>query len=210
MVKILSLILALTVVVGPTSAQARKVYLNGVDISAVRGQTFKQATVAIDSNGDIRIDAPGYKVEVVDQNQGDKKPPQSTPVTVANDRGGPNPLLTKRYYLVSQPSPEGRAQYDFKLTVNGVMRKKIAAGTPQVIMEISSWLQVGENEIVVVASKNLEGGQKSTAASDQSRIVIGTGGEEAKIVKIDRILASMQVDASTTSNQHKRFVITAQ
>ena len=209
MVKNLSLILALMVLLGTTAAQARKVYLNGVDISAVRGQTFKQATVAIDSNGDIRIDAPGYKVEVVDQNQAEKKPAKPIPAAAADDRGGPNPLLTKRYYLVTQPSQDGRAQYDFELTVNGTARKKIRAGTPQVIMEISSWLQVGENEIVIAANKNLDGGQKSTSASDQARIMIGTGGEEAKIVKIDRILVSLRVDATTTSNQHKRFVMKA-
>ena len=209
MVKNVSLVLALIAILGSTPAQARKVYLNGVDISAVRGQTFKEATVAIDSNGDIRISAPGYKVEVVDKTPTEQSPSKPAPPVAVNDRGGPNPLLAKRYYLVTQPSTDGRAQYDFKLTVNGVERKRIPAGTPQVIMEISAWLRVGEHEIVIAADKNLEGGQKSTAATDQARIMIGTGGEEEKIVKIDRILVSMRVNASTTSNQHKRFTIKA-
>ncbi len=209
MVKNISLLVVLIVLTGATAAQARKVYLNGVDISAVRGQTFKQATVIIDSTGDVRIDAPGYKVELVDQNQTEKAPAKATPPTISPDPGGPNSMLTKRYFLVTQPSQLGRAQYDFSVTINGVKRKEIRVGTPQIIMEMSSWLRVGDNEIVITASKNLEGGQKSTSPADEARIMIGTGHEEEKIVKIERIWASMKVNASSLSNTQKRFNIIA-
>jgi hypothetical protein len=209
MVKNISLLVVLIILTGATAAQARKVYLNGVDISAVRGQTFKQATVIIDSNGDIRIDAPGYKVEFVDQNQTEKAPTKAAPPPISPDKGGPNSMLTKRYFLVTQPSQAGRAQYDFSVTVNGVKRKEIKAGTPQIIMEMSSWLRVGDNEIVITANKNLEGGQKSTSPADEARIMIGTGHEEEKIVKIERIWARMKVNASSLSNTQKRFNIKA-
>ena len=209
MPKYIPLIIALIVAMGSTTAHARKVYLNGVNISAVRGQTFKQATVIIDSNGDVRIEAPGYKVELVDQNQPEQIPPAAAPPKTAADNGGPNLLLTKRYYLVTQPSPDGRSQYDFAVTVNGVERKNVTAGTSQIIMEISSWLRVGDNEVFITANKNLAGGQKSTSSTDESRIMIGTGHEEGKIVKIDRIWVSMKVNASSISNEQKRFVIIA-
>ena len=209
MVKNISLIVVLIVLTGVTAAQAGKVYLNGVDISAVRGQTFKQATVIIDSNGDIRINAPGYKVELVDQSQTEKAPPKEAPSAISPDPGGPNAVLTERYFLVTQPSKAGRAQYDFSVTVNGVKRKEIKAGTSQIIMEMSSWLRVGNNDIIIAANKNLEGGQLSTSPADEARIMIGTGHEEEKIVKIERIWASLKVNASSLANTHKRFNITA-
>ncbi len=200
MIKNIAIITILVAVAGLPEAHARSVFLNGVDISAVRNQTFKKTTVHIDNKGNIRIDAPGYNVEVQEPTQAAK--PKA-------DKGGPNPSLSKRFYLVTQPSASGRAQYDVTFSVNGTERIVIKAGTPQVIMEISVWMHRGENEIVIEAKKNLSGGRKSSSPSDEAKIMVGRGHEENKIVKIDSIKAKVTVKASDLSNVKKHFVIVA-
>ncbi len=204
--KRVAIIIALLCLAATPAAHARTVHLNGVDISAVRNQTFKGATVTIDKNGNVLIDAPGYKVEVVD-------PPAASSSTTAppkKNKGGPNPMLQKRYYLVTQPSPGGRAQYDFVISANGVEYKTIKAGSPQVIVEISAWLHKGENEVHVKCVKNLAGGRKSSATTDEARVLIGIGHEEGKTVKIDKIKAKVKVDASQLSKVDKHFVLLAE
>lgn len=185
-------------------AHARNVYLNGVDISNIRDQTFTKATVKIDAQGNIYITAPGYKVEIRDP-----KPQEQAPETTKPDTGGPNSSLSNRYYLVTEPSPQGRAQYDFSILVNGVEKKTIPAGSPQQIIEISAWLHPGDNEVVIRGVKNLQGGRKSSSSSDKVRILVGLGHEQGKTVKIDKVLASVKADAGKLSTIQKPFLITA-
>lgn len=180
-------------------AHARSVYLNGFDISDIRNQTFEKVKVVIDKDGNIRIDGPQYDVKVV--------PPAEETL---NDRGGPNALLENKYYLVTQPSKTGKVQYDFLVTVNGKARKRVKADGPQLILEISAWLQKGENDIVITATKNIEGERKSFSAEDRASILVGTGREEEKIVKIDAIKADVRVNGAETDNMEKRFKITAE
>lgn len=179
---------------------ARAVYLNGVDISTVRNQTFKKVTVTIDPNGDIRIDAPNYQVEVLE-------PPKKEAVA---SQGGPNVLLKNKYFLVTQPSLDGKAQYDFVISVNGVEYRTIKAGSSQLIIEISSWLHRGDNEIVVFAKKNLTGGRQSTSSAHEARLLIGVGHEDGKTVKIDKVKAKLSVNASELTDKKKHFVLTAE
>jgi len=64
--KVVALVSVALLVFAPV-AMARSVFLNGVDISGVKNQTFKNATVTIDHNGDVHVTAKGYKVQLVDQ-----------------------------------------------------------------------------------------------------------------------------------------------
>ena len=48
------------------SAQARNVYLNGVDISAARTQELKKVDIVINERGDVYIIAPHYQVNEED------------------------------------------------------------------------------------------------------------------------------------------------
>jgi hypothetical protein len=183
--KKISFLTTLTLLVFMTqAAYARSIYLNGFDISDVRDKRFEKATVVIDKAGNIRIEAPQYDVKVI--------PPKA-----------------EKYYLVTQPSSGGKAQYDFTVTVNGKSRKEIKAGSPQVIIEISAWLKKGENAILISAAKNLDVGRKSYSASDKAATLIGTGREENKIVKIDGIKGKLEVNASTTAPQSKKIILTA-
>jgi hypothetical protein len=186
------------------SVHAKKVYLNGVDVSSLKNQTFKNATVTIDQNGDIHIEASGYKVEVLNNSQVEKTENRS------ESRGGPNPALSKHYFLVTQPSQDGRAGYDFKVNVNGVDYKTIKAKDPQVIMEISAWLNKGENEINIKGTKDLSSGRKSSQATDEAKVIVGIGHEDGTKVVIDYVKVTVRADASQTSDVDKHFVLTAE
>ena len=180
------------------AVSARSVYLNGFDISEVRGQTFEKAKVTIDKDGNIRIDAPQYDVKVV--------PPEAS----LSDHGGPNPALRKKYYLATQPPKGAKIQYDFVVKVNGRERRMVKIDGPQLIMEISAWLKKGTNDIVVTAKKHIEGPRTSFSAKDKASLIIGTGHEESNIVKIDAVKADVSVNGGTTATVEKRFTIVAE
>ncbi len=76
--------LALAVLLVPALASAGSIYLNGVNIDGVAGVKFEKATVRIDENGNIFIDAPGYQARVVPTQGGVAQPapqPPQQPVT---------------------------------------------------------------------------------------------------------------------------------
>jgi hypothetical protein len=191
-------------VVAP-AAMARKVFLNGVDITGVKNQTFKNATVHIDENGDIHLTAEGYKVQLVDSDPG------SNPASEADPYGGANPALRMRLFLATNPSPGGRAQYDLSVVVNGVQRKVIKAGSPAVVMEVSSWFKKGANSVVITATKDMTGGRKSSSSADELQLLIGSGDDAGKKVKMKSgdIKVNFKCNASQTSTIKQSYSINA-
>lgn len=200
-----SVTLATFLITIPATALERTIYLNGVDISGVRGQTFKDTTVTIDEKGNVHLNAPQYKVEVIDE---DDAPSEATRKGASVDAGA-NPHLSTRYYLATRPSPMGRAQYDLVLKVNGIERKVVAAGSRPVIMEISAWFEKGANTIEVVARKNLDGGRKSVSRDDVLELIVGAGHEDDAVVKIDIVHVSFKCDASQITEMKKQFTVNA-
>jgi len=199
----LTILIAVIALLVAPAAIARSIYLNGVDISGERGLSLKDAKVTIDDKGDIHIHAPGYRVQVVD----DESPKAAS--SAANTEAGANPALRNRYYLASNPSVGGRAQYDLTIKINGVERKVIKSGSGAVIMEVSAWLKKGENNVEIVAVKNLGGGRKSTSAGDELGLIIGAGHEEGAMVKVDVVNVSFKCNASQLSTIKQRYTINA-
>ncbi|MFO8071466.1 MAG: hypothetical protein R6V85_06285 [Polyangia bacterium] len=189
---------AVVMLAAPLAAAARVVYLNGVDISHVKSRTFKDVECHIDENGDIHLSAPHYKVEMADEKDDEKKS------STDRSEAGANPELRTKYFLATKPSPQGRAQYDVVVEINGVERKVIEAGDGAVITEISAWLKKGKNTVVLEAKKNLEGGRKSTSSQDELTVLIGAGHEEDNVVKMDVVHLKFEVDASQIAPQEKR------
>jgi hypothetical protein len=202
--EIIGIAAGLAVVLAASLADAREVYVNGVNVGSLRNQTFKDATVTIDENGDIRIDAPRYEIDVVDE-----KDRVMGTANGSDDQTGRNPQLQKRYFLAAQPADGGRAQYDIVIKINGIERRVVKAGDPEVIVEVSAWLKAGHNTVEIAARKNLAGGRKSTSPSDSVRVVVGPGHEEGKIVKIDGVSADFKCDASQLADVVKTYEINA-
>ena len=198
--RVASVLMALALLAAPAALLARSIYLNGVDITHVKDQTFRNTTVHIDKNGNVHIDAPGYKVRVVDEE------PESAVAPAATD-GGANPALSMRIFMTTRPSPA--AQYDLVVSVGGVQRKVIKADDPQVIMEVSAWFARGENKVTIKAVKNLEGGRKSIAEKDSVGLIIGAGREEEAVVKIHNVFVDFRVNASQIASRTESYTVNA-
>lgn len=195
----------LAVALAAPLAGAREVYVNGVNAGSLRGQTFKEATVTIDENGDVHIDAPRYKVEIVDE-----RDQVMGAAAGPDERTGRNPQLAKRYFLSFKPADRGRAQYDIVLRINGIERRVMKAGDPDLVVEVSAWLRAGRNAVEIAARKNPAGGRKSTSPSDSIRVVLGTGHEEGKVVVIDGVKADFSCDASQLADVVKSYAVDAE
>ena len=132
---------------GPApAAQAAKVYINDVRADALRHQTLKGVHVTIDAEGNVRIDAPHYNIEVVGG---------------ADPEGGPEggevgDVESGIWWLVTDDS--GSSGHEVDVYVGGVKVKTIRSGEPQVILDLGQFLRPGENEISFTARAKSPGG----------------------------------------------------
>ncbi|HSG41088.1 MAG TPA: hypothetical protein VLE27_15730, partial [Thermoanaerobaculia bacterium] len=156
-------ILALTLALLPTSALAGSVFLNGVSIDSVRDQKFeKVASVRIDAQGNVHIDAPAYAVKTVSVPSAPAPAPAPAPVAPAPAPApapvaqAPAPVaapapapatpavdtaparITRRYFLVTEQSARGMTEYDIDLYVNSKWVRRLRNNEDQVITDITS------------------------------------------------------------------------
>lgn len=113
-----------------TPALAVDIYLNGVKVTgALKGQTFENAKVSIDAAGDVRIDAPGYKVEL-----------EGAAANAAT-------LAPGKYWLAFEA--QMARQYRTEISVNGKTVLTIPPESPQYIFDIGKVSTRGPNKIQV-------------------------------------------------------------
>lgn len=117
-----------------TPALAVDVYLNGVKVTgALKGQTFENAKVSIDAAGNVRIDAPGYKVEV-------EGTAQAAPAAATLQPG--------KYWLFYEAKMAN--QYKIQVQVNGKNVLTIPANSPQYVFDIGQHATQGENQVQLI------------------------------------------------------------
>jgi hypothetical protein len=176
------------------------VYLNGVNIDGLRSQRFEKCkAVRIDDRGDVHLECPGYQVEQ----------PAAAP-TLA-----PAPLIpsavaaamSKRYWLVSEEKDGASAQYDVDVFINAKFIRKIRAGEPQVVLEITRHLHPGTNKVLFAATKRTEAGRKSAPPGSFLKLVVGEGNEGGNTVTIDNPLIESKRTAAETDNVNEEFTL---
>jgi len=180
-----------------TPAQARKVFLNGVDLKAVDlpAVSLKGCDVHIDAKGNIHITAKGYKIQV----SGASARRRSVGTSSKYKTMGSN---RSRYYLVSFFNKKAATQYDIEVFINGKMIRRIRARNDQVAIEITRHIKRGrKNEIIFVSRKNYgSGGRTSSSTMDYFRVVIGSGFESrGQIVLKHSLLETRRTAAQTRS-----------
>ena len=175
------------------------VFLNGVNIDGLRSQKFEKCkTVRIDDRGDVYLECPGYQVQQ-----------QATPALA------PAPLvpsalaaaMTKRYWLVTEEKDGALAQYEVDVFVNSKFIRKIRAGEPQVVLEITRYLHPGTNKLLIAATKRADGGRKSVSPASYVKLVVGEGNEGGNTVTIDNPLIESKRTAAETDNVNEEFTI---
>jgi hypothetical protein len=226
------LVLALTITLA-APAWAVDVYLNGVLITGVRNQQFENATVTLDENGNVRIQAPQYRVERNDQRDngpagsdsqrtlGGGNAPPAVPAGATNIRpGGANNTpappgggagLSRRYWLVAQVSTPGMVQYRVTLQINGrEIRTFDDSNAPTTPIEVTEYLRRGQNSVNIIADKLNEGGRRSDSSRHWLRVVVSDGHIEGTAVVIDRPGVIFTRNAAQTDRVVRDFELVAE
>jgi len=174
------------------------IFLNGVNIDGLRGQKFdKCRTVRIDERGDVHLDCPGYQVE---------HPPAAVPASTSSPALAPllpsavAGAMSKRYWLVTEEKDSAGAQYDVDVFVNAKFVRKIRAGEPQVVLEITRNLHPGANKVLFAATKR-------ASPASFLKMVVGEGDSGGNTVTIDNPLIESKRTAAETENVNEEFTI---
>ncbi|MFT6374186.1 MAG: hypothetical protein ACJATT_000247 [Myxococcota bacterium] len=173
-----------------TIALAGTVFVNGVDVGDMRGQTFEDCTVVFDSSGDLHISAPGYDIQVQTAPSGSSPTPVSlapltpTSVPVVSNPTPPQQRLPAsgqgiadgQWWLVSDDS--GSQGHTVDVFVNGALARTVASGQPQVILDLGPFLVYGANRVHLQA-------QSSAPSGGPLYVYLGRGSNASGTVMMD-------------------------
>ena len=174
-------------------AEPPKVFLNKVDITGVVDQVFEDATVRIDSKGDIYIDAPQYQVEVRD-----------AAGQVKESGGG----ITKTYFLVVTNSAPGKVPHEIDIYINGVMLKTFNPKEAQLVVELNKNLSPGINTVTLI-SRPQAGGEAFANAGGTIDVLVGEGNSTDNQLTIEKRFVNFNVKSSDTASKTENFTFTA-
>jgi hypothetical protein len=162
-------------------AGAVEVYVNGVKLTGVlKNQTFKGTEVQFDANGDIRISAPGYKIEV-------EQP---------GAQQAPAPKPGKQVWLVVNVSAPGH--YKTAVQVNGKAVAEIPPSSTQYVKEITDGTQAGPNGMLFTFYPQPDA--PAGAPADAVDILVGEGQKAADgTLTISRILGTVKRKSGSPS-----------
>lgn len=187
----------------PAVAVARSVYLNDIkidNVSGLRNLKLDKVNVRIDEKGDVFIDAPGYKIQVVDP--GTKGAAALRPGADAEESG--EAKLTRKYFLVTEQTAPGMTDYDIDVYVNAKWIRKLRNSEEQIYTDITSHLVPGKNTVLLAAQKK-DGSRVSRSPQHVFRVIIGEGNVGGDHVMIDRPVVDFKRTAADAENVSKEF-----
>jgi hypothetical protein len=227
---LLSSALILLVALLPGAALAGSVFLNGVRIDSVRGQSFEKVTVRIDDQGNVHIDAPHYAVRTESVRTPAPAPapapvapapapapvaaPAPAPAPVATPAPAPAPAqepvptrITKRYWLVTEQNAPGTTGYEIDLYVNSQWVRKLRNVESQVVAELTGNLQPGKNTVTFIARRVDGAGDPNGSRGQVFRVLIGEGNMGGSNVMLDNVLVRFQRTAADTEDATEDFTL---
>lgn len=197
------LVLAVLIALLPAAAMARSVYLNNVkidNVAGLRNMKFDKVNVRIDEKGDVFIDAPGYKIQVVDPGSGAATAPGGA--TGSEDTG--EAKLTRKYFLVTEQTAPGMTDYDIDVYVNAKWIRKLRNSEEQIYTDITKHLTPGKNTVLLAARKR-EGARVSVSPNHVFRVIVGEGNVGGDHVMIDRPVVDFKATAADAADISKEF-----
>ncbi|MCC6995446.1 MAG: hypothetical protein IT370_12615 [Deltaproteobacteria bacterium] len=227
----LRLCVILLTVAWAARAEARKVFLNGVEVEGLANQSFGSCEVKFDADGNVWIQAKGYAVKVGAAGAPATMTPAPAPVAsmpgaaggATTPAGGTSPAaatatapaaadgkLRKRYWIVATQPRVGAAQYDVDVFLNGKFLRKVRSKDAQTVVEITDKLAPGRNVIHLAAQKSYTGGRRFSASPDDTfTVIVGEGAMGKGTVTITNPLARMVRSAAETRGFVSDSTITA-
>lgn len=197
------------------SAFAGQLYINGVfvDPATIPGVEMKNVSITFDAQGNIQVDAPGYKIEV----QGNPTPPptgttsrppapttgtpptQGATATTAQPRPpappAGNPAVTAaRWWLVTEDN--GSVGHTIDVMINGQLVRTVGSGKPQQILDVGKWLRPGSNDVKIRSNS-------VNAAGGTYYVYIGTGSDQSGTVVMENPMVQFGV-ANTRQGPYDR------
>lgn len=197
-----------------TAANAVEVYVNGVKVSgALRGQVLDVTQVRFAENGDVYVDAPGYKIEL---DEGATAPgaagaglaagavagaatgvaaaagaaagaaaPSAAPASAAEPATPP----PAGFWLIVNNSKPGH--YKVQVVANGKPVVDVPAERPQFVTDLSSHLKAGDNAIAINFMP--APGAPAVAETQAVSVMVGQGKNGADgTLTIEQVLGSIK------------------
>jgi len=191
------------------SAFAGQLYINGVfvDPATIPGVEMKNVSISFDAQGNIKVDAPGYKIEV----QGNPTPPPggpgattttgpgatgtppATPQAPATPAGNPA-VMPARWWMVTEDN--GSVGHTIDVLINGQVVRTVGSGMAQQILDVGKWLRPGTNDVKVRANS-------VNAAGGTFYVYIGTGSDQSGTVVMENPMVQFGV-SNTRQGQYDR------
>ena len=190
------------------------IFMNGINIDGLRGQSFEKCkAVKIDERGDVHLDCPAYQVEEA-PTAAPAAQPAAARVGVSTGAvpavaTGPATAITKHYWLITQQTEKGAAQYDLDVWINSKWLRKLRAGEDQVVLDITKFLTPGQNKVIFGATKRIEGGRKSASPAAYIKAIVGEGEAGGDKVMIDSVLVEVKRTAAELDNRNEEFTVNA-
>lgn len=177
-----------TVLVGlllSSPAHSADIYINGVRTDRLPEGELTSVDLRVDAAGNLWIEAPQYRVEVVDDVQ--QAPARAVP--------------QGRYWLVTED--QGSSGHVVDVVINGTLVRKIRSGEEQLILDLAPHLRPGANAVLLNAMPSSAGGGGPLG------VYIGTGANVQGTVRLDRPEISLTRTASEADRaRSERFSLT--
>ena len=125
------------------SALAGSIFINGVRADLPPEMTMTNVTVRFDADGNVWIDAPNYKVQVLTPGE----VAAATPLPAAGDASVSYRIPSGTWWLVTEDSSS--AGVTLEVAINGTLARRVGSGERQVILDIGPFLRPGSNTVVI-------------------------------------------------------------
>lgn len=215
----------------PAAANAGSIFLNGENIDEVRNIKFEKCSVRIDENGNVMIEAQGYRVKRMEgsapapapvaQQQPPPQQPQPQQVPMMVPMGVPYgmpyqqpvappapvqaPKITKHYWMVTHQNAPGMTEFDIDVYVNAKWLMTLRNTSAQDVVEVTRFLIPGQNSVTFEAKKLSAGPRKSFSPEHQFIVVIGEGDAGGDNVMINNPLVTFKRSASDADSTSKDY-----